>query len=227
MISRRKLLYFAAIFSVSYPVANFKCFAISGDKLNDKTYPLTLSLLKEAYWAETIANRHYHEYCQKALSENYPNIAYLFLALSVSEEIHAENFKRLIVSLGSKINDKEIKISIENTKKNLNTASIKELEKINEFYPTIVKKMASESHDQSIINCMYSWKSHEQHEKIISNIKRYSGLFFKPLASKIEGMNPNYYVCEICGSTVDEQPEIPCEICNYPVYYYNKLDRPS
>jgi len=101
------------------------------------------------------------------------------------------------------------------------------LEKINEFYPEIIKKLASESHDQSVIHCMYSWKSHEQHEKIITNIKRYSGLFFKPLANKIEGLNPNYYVCEICGSTVDELPEIPCEICNYPVNHYNKLDRPS
>jgi len=226
MISRRQLLYFSALLSVCYPVANFKCFAIADDKLNESRYPLTLTLLKEAYWAETIANRYYDRYCQKALSENYANIAYLFLALSISEKIHASNYKALIISLGSKINDNEINISIGNTKENLSTAAIKELEKINEFYPNIIKNISSESHDQSVINCMYSWKSHEQHEKIITNIKRFSGLFFRPLASKIEEMNPNYYVCEICGSTVNEAPEKPCEMCNYPVYHYNKLDRP-
>jgi len=61
---------------------------------------------------------------------------------------------------------------------------------------------------------------------MITDIKKYSGLFFSILAKKIEEMNPNYYVCEICGSTVDEKPETPCEICNYHVSHYQKLDRP-
>ena len=148
------------------------------------------------------------------------------MALSISEKIHANNYKALIISLGSQINDNEINVCIGNTKENFSTAAIKELEKINEFYPNIIKNISSESHDQSVINCMYSWKSHEQHEKIITNIKRFSGLFFRPLANKIEEMNPNYSVCEICGSTVNEAPEKHCAICNYPVSHYNKLDRP-
>ena len=226
MISRRQILYFSTILSACSPVAIFKSFSAEEGKLNENRYSLTISLLKEAYWSEKIANSHYDEYCQKALTENYPNIAYLFTALSISEKIHAKNFKVLIESLGSNISSNEINITIGSTKNNLRFSAIKELEKINDFYPRIIRKLSSESHDQSVINCMYSWKSHQQHEKIIASVKRYSGLFFSSLASKIENMDLNYHVCDICGSTINKPPEIPCEICNYPAYHYISLDRP-
>ena len=226
MISRRQLLYFSTLLPFCYPIVNLKFLAVADDSKNDNQYPLTIDILKEAYWAEIIANKHYDGYCRKALSENYPNIAYLFHALSISEKIHAYNYGKLIVSLSSTIKKTERSVLIADTKANLKTAAIKELEKIKEFYPKILKKLSFESHDQAIIYCMYSWKSHQQHEKIINKIKRYSGLFFRPLAKEIESMKPNYYVCEICGSTVDEKPEIPCELCNHSMSHYKKLNRP-
>lgn len=226
MISRRQLLYFSAILSACAPVAAVNCFAVTGDTSNDKRYQLTIALLKEAYWAEKIATEHYDEYSQKALSENYPNISYLFSALSISEKIHAKNYEKLIKTLGSTIKDNEIYVDIGGTKENLNISAIQELEKMNVFYPRIIRELSEESHDQSVLNCMYSWKSHQQHEKIITNVKRYSGLFFNRLADEIENMNPNYQVCEICGSTIDEPTDTPCDICNYPAYHYKKLDRP-
>lgn len=227
MISRRQLLYFSTLFSFFYPIANFKALAMAGEikKENDE-YPLTIDILQEAYWAEMTAKKNYDEYCQKALSQNYPNIAYLFTALSISEKIHADNYQRLIIALGSTIENKKIPVSINDTKANLNIAAVKEMEKIEKFYPEILKKLSSESHDQAVISCMYSWKSHQQHEKVIKDIKKYSGIFFKPLAKKIERMQPNYYVCDICGSTVDKEPQTPCEICNYPMSHYEKLNRP-
>ena len=105
-------------------------------------------------------------------------------------------------------------------------AATKELAKINKFYPDILNKLSSESHDQAVINCMYSWKSHQQHKKMITDIKKYSGIFFNPLAKKIESMKPDYYVCRICGSTKDETPKTPCEICNHPLDHYQKIERP-
>ena len=227
MISRRQLLYFSTLLFFCYPIVNLKSFAVADDKKNDKRYPLTIDILKEAYWAEMIASKHYDGYCQKALSENYPNIAYLFFALSISEKIHADNYQELIVSLGATLEKTEISVSIAATKANLNIAAIKELEKINKFYPEMLKKLSCESHDQAVINCMYSWKSHQQHGEMINDIKKYSGLFFRPLAKKIESMKPNYYVCEICGSTMDEKPEKPCAICNYPMSHYKKFKRPN
>ena len=226
MISRRQLLYFSILFSVSYPAANLKCFAESENPGDESRYPLTQGILKEAYRVEMVANKYYDAYCQKALSEDYPNIAYLFHALSVSEKIHATNYQKVLLSLSSTPGEIEVILSIAETKENLNNATKKELEKINKFYPEIIQRLSSESNDQAVMNCMYSWKSHQQHEENIRNIKRYSGIFFGMLAKKIEIMNPNYYVCEICVSTIDEKPASPCVICNYPEHHYTNIERP-
>ncbi|HOO39205.1 MAG TPA: ferritin family protein [Deltaproteobacteria bacterium] len=226
MITRRQLLYFSALVSLSYPVTNIKYLAVAGEKPAPVRYPSTLNTLKKAYWAEIKASRHYDGYCQKALSEDYPNIAYIFSALSASEKIHADNYRTIIVSLDSSLEEHKIPVTVADTKTNLNTAAMNELEKINEFYPEIFEELSSESHDESVISCMYSWKSHQQHEELIQDIEKYSGVFFEPLAEEIENMDPNLYVCEICGSTLDEKPEIPCEICNHPLYHYKKLNRP-
>jgi rubrerythrin len=227
-ISRRQFLHISALLTFCYPFAHDLCFAIESDiEINKGQFPLTIKILKEAYNAELIANRHYGGYCQKALSENYTNIAYLFSALEISEKIHAENYKKLITSLGSMLKDPEFSLSISDTKTNLNNASKKELIKIKDTYPYFFEKLSAESNDQAIVYCMYSWKSHQQHEEIISDIKKYSGIFFRPLANKIERMRPNYYVCEICGATVDEKPETPCDICNYPLIHYKHLERPT
>jgi len=226
MISRRQLLYYSTLLFFYYPFVSLKSLAVADDKKNDARYPLTIDILKKVYWAEMIASKHYNRYCRKAISDNYPNIAYLFFALSISEKIHADNYHKLIISLGATLEKKEISVSISSTKANLNIASIKELEKINEFYPEISKQLSSESHDQATINCMYSWKSHQQHEEMINDIKKYSGLFFRLLAKKIENMKLNYYVCEICGSTINKKPKNPCTICNYPMSHYSEIKRP-
>jgi rubrerythrin len=226
MISRRQLLYFSFLAPFFYPIANLKYFAKADDKNNGDRYPLTSDILKKAYWEEMIAYKHYDRYSQKALSENYPNIAYLFSAISSSEKIHADNYQRVIVSLASSINAKEIPVSVADTKSNLKNAAIKELEKIEKFYPEILKQLSLESYDEAIINCVYSWKSHKQHEEIIKQIEKHSGIFFKPLAKKIESAKPDYYVCGICGSTLEVEPLISCPICNHPVSHYKKIEMP-
>ena len=191
MISRRQLLYFSTLFFFCSPLATLKSLALADGEKVDKRYPLTIDLLNKAYSSEIIASKHYNGYCQKALSEDYQNIAYLFSTFSVSEKIHADNYQKLIVSLGATLQKINFSVSISNTKTNLNVASIKELEKINKFYPEILKGLSSESHEQAVISCMYSWKSHKQHEKMINEIKKYSGIFYKRLAKKIENMRLN------------------------------------
>jgi hypothetical protein len=47
------------------------------------------------------------------------------------------------------------------------------------------------------------------------------------VAKKIEGMEFDFHVCQICGSTIDEAPETPYDICNYPNSHYQKVIRPA
>jgi rubrerythrin len=225
-ISRRQFLYFSAFFSVSNPfssafVSTIETCADKGDQL-----PLTIAVLKTAYKVEMIAHKNYICCTQKAVEDRYPNIAYLFTSFSVSEKIHAENYKRLLKSLCIGIEEPEIEIVISDTKSNLKNASGQELLKIKKTYPDFVKKLEKESYDSAVLNCMYSWKSHRQHEKK-NESSRYAGIFFSGVAKRIEGMKFDFHICEICGSTIDEPPKSPCEICNYSLSHYRKVIRPS
>jgi rubrerythrin len=227
IISRRQFLYFSAL---SILINRFP-FAIAATKESfiekPGPYPLTIAVLKDAYLTEIVAYKYYVSYCQKAIDEKYPNIAYLFTSFSISEKTHADNYRRLLKTLRQEIEEPEIDVEILDTKSNLGNASEKELLKINKTYPDFLTRLEKESYDQAVINCVYSWKSHQQHEKKISEIKRYSGFFFNSLAKSIEGMKMDFHVCDICGSTIDEPPKFPCAICNYPLSHYRKVIRPS
>jgi hypothetical protein len=68
-------------------------------------YPKTIDALQERYTFEIEAVQEFLAYAQKALSEDYPNIAYLFIALATSESVHARNFKRLLCDLGFEVKE--------------------------------------------------------------------------------------------------------------------------
>jgi hypothetical protein len=96
--SRRKFIYFSAFLSLVYPGI---ALAAPSKKDNYVTaYPKTIYVLKSAFRVEMIAHRNYVGFTGKALQEGYPNITYLFQAFSVSEKIHAENYKRILAAFG-------------------------------------------------------------------------------------------------------------------------------
>jgi len=226
-ISRRKFLFIVGSLSFSYPRSIAAASSRENKMDKNDNFPITIAVLKAAYEAEKVASDHYVVYSRKAVEERYPNIAYLFTAFAVSEKIHAENYKKILASLNAGLEEPEFEILILDTKANLISASEAELKKIKETYPDFLTKLKKESHDKAVINCMYSWKSHWQHKRKISEIQKYSKWFFGSVAKKIEGMKFDFHVCEICGSTIDEAPKTPCDICNYPVLHYNKVIRPA
>jgi rubrerythrin len=65
-------------------------------------YPVTSSTLQTLYHNETQDHLTYLAYAQKAISENYPGIAYLLVTLAASESIHARNYKQILSDLGVK-----------------------------------------------------------------------------------------------------------------------------
>jgi rubrerythrin len=227
-ISRRQFLFFVStslVLASPYSLG----FASTRQKnlKKENRFLITIDVLRTAYLLEMMAYNHYNGYCRKAIEEKYPNIAYLFTAFAVSEKTHADNYKRVLSSLSVVVNEPELEISISDTKANLRNAADKELIKITKTYPDLLSKLETESHDQAVINCMYSWKSHGQHEKKIKEIQKYSGIFFGSVAKSIEGMKLDFYVCEICGSTIDQAPKTACIICNYPISHYQEIIRPA
>ena len=224
-ISRRKFFYLFASLSLSYPLTVVAASSSGNAPEANSRFPVTTAVLKAAYEAETAAYESYICYSQKAIEEKYPNIAFLFTAFASSEKIHAQNYKRILASMSAGAKEPELDIIILDTKANLIKATEGELKKIKITYPGFLAKLNTESHDQAVINCMYSWKSHQQHKRKIGEIRRYSPYFFGTVAKKLEGLKLDFHVCEICGSTIDEAPKTPCGICNFPDSHDRKIIR--
>ncbi len=189
-------------------------------------YPATITVLKTAYLGEIKAHLHYIRYAEKARKENFPNIAYLFTAFAASEYTHAREFKALLADLG--INTEEFSgqdVSFASTKSNLKTAAKNELEKIETVYPGFLNKLRLEKHADAQKNCLYAWKSHEQHSAHLKKLIKWSGFFFGLLAKKFEDNPVKYFVCRICGSTLIKIPPDSCPICARPVTEYRLIEK--
>jgi len=223
-LSRRDFLFFSALGSLFF---SFQKNAQASEPHPGTVYPNTISILKQAFNSEMIAHKHYVGYTERAIFEKYPNIAYMFKAFSFSEKIHADNYSRLLDKMGNKTIFAPFLIKVNDTKSNLSKAAQKELEKIKISYPRFLKKIETEQNDDAIKNLMYSWKSHRQHEIKIKKIHKYTSYFFGSVVKEIEGTPLDIHVCEICGSTIDEVPVLPCEICNKALSHYRKIDRPA
>jgi rubrerythrin len=226
--TRRKFLRIATLAAVMYPMLPAGL-SLAGEKAVAKggRFPVTVEVLCEGYQSEISASRRYRQYCRQALSDEFPNIAYTFAALAVSEEIHADNYSKILNDLGTLVHAEKPAVPISNTKENLKDAAHREMEKINNTYPGFLKRLSIEPYDRAIVNCMYSLKSHRQHEKEIRLIAKYAGVLFGAVSHEIEKKNLDFHVCKICGSTLDVRPDMPCEICNYPLSYYKKIPRPT
>ena len=226
-MSRRKFLNMFAFFSIAYPFSAVIASSKENSPQTNGGFPVTAAVLKAAYKEEKIASEKYIRCSRKAVEEEYPNIAYLFTAFATSEKIHAQNYRKILAVLGTQLKEPLFDFQILDTRKNLINASDAELKKISETYPDFFMKLKKEAHDQAIINCMYSWKSHQQHQEKISEIRKYSEDFFMLVVKRIEELNLDFHVCNICGSTIDQVPKTPCEVCNYPDYHYQKIVKPS
>lgn len=223
-ISRRHFLYLSAVSPFIFQIPSLATQS-EGNKSNI-IYPRTVAVLQQAFKTEMIAYKHYIGYTSKALSEEYQNIAYLFYSFSYSEKIHADNYERILATLGYEAKPVQIEIDVHDTKSNLRQAAKNELKKIQTTYPDFILDLETESCEEAIVNCMYSWKSHKQHEEKVTQIGKYSGWFFGSVSRKIEGLNLDFHVCRVCGSTIDVVPHSPCAICNRSKSNYQRIERP-
>lgn len=189
-------------------------------------YTRTISVLKAAYSGEIQAFHTYMAYAEKANSENYPNIANLFVSLATSESIHASNFKNLLSGLGVAVKEeRNLQIKVSSTKKNLKRATEVELKEIDTKYPEFIQKIEPEKCEAAIRNITYAWKAEKQHRDLIQKIRSGTGMLFGLLAKKIEEKPAQYFVCQNCGSTLTELPKDNCPICAGSVSNYKKIEK--
>jgi rubrerythrin len=157
--------------------------------------------LQEAFAGESQANRKYLAFAKKAEQEGYKQIAKLFRATADAETVHALNHLRILGLIKS-------------TKENLEEAIGGETYEFQKMYPQMIKDAKAEDKKRAVVSFNYA----NEVEKI------HAELYKKAL--KNIGKNPevDYYVCQVCGNTVEGEPPDKCPICGSPKKMFKKTE---
>jgi rubrerythrin len=154
---------------------------------------MTNANLQNAFAGESQAHVRYQNFSDRAKKDGFPNVGRLFEAASASEKIHAGNHLKALEG-------------IQETASNLTAAAGGEDFEIEEMYPAYIaiaqlqeEKKGRESMDRAL-----------QAEKIHSDLYRRAGR--EVAAGKDIGV-ADYYVCPVCGFTMEGNPPDICPVC--------------
>ncbi len=157
--------------------------------------------LKEAFAGESQANRRYLAFARKAEEEGYPQVARLFRAAAEAETIHALNHLR---ELGE----------VKSTRENLEMAINGESYEFQKMYPKMIEEAEAEGNKEA-----------KRSFELANAVEKVHGeLYKKALENLGKNEEVDYYVCQVCGNTVENEPPDTCPICGAPKKMFKKID---
>ena len=158
--------------------------------------------LREAFAGESQANRRYLAFAQKAEEDGFAQIAKLFRAAAEAETIHAFNHLKIIGEIKS-------------TNENLEIAISGETFEYSKMYPEYIKIANEEGNKRAA----WSFEVANEVEKVHANL-------YREAIQAVKGKNDlkitDYYVCSVCGNTVEDIVPERCSICNAPKKQFYK-----
>lgn len=157
--------------------------------------------LKEAFAGESQANRKYLAFARKADQEGYGQAAKLFRAAAQAETVHAHAHLRALKGIGT-------------TAENLKAAIGGETYEFESMYPQMIADAEAEGHSDAL----RSFKFANEVEKV------HAQLYKKLLDSLDNPQAADYYVCSVCGHTVENEPPDTCPICGSKAKAFKKID---
>lgn len=157
--------------------------------------------LQDAFAGESHANRKYLAFAKKAESEGYKQAAKLFRAAAEAETVHALNHLR---ELGG----------IKSTKENLEAAISGETYEFQSMYPQTIEDANAKGEKAAL----RSFHLANEVEKI------HAALYKKALENLGKNPEVDYYVCQVCGNTVEGEPPDKCPICGSSKKMFKKVE---
>ena len=158
--------------------------------------------LKEAFAGESQANRKYLAFAAKADQEGLPQVARLFRAAAEAETVHAHNHLRALNG-------------IRGTKENLQEAIAGETHEFKKMYPEMIEGAKAEGNKVAERSFSYANEVEKIHARL------YQGL--SDTLGKSKESYP-YYVCPVCGNTVEKEAPESCPICGTKGSMFKKID---
>ena len=158
--------------------------------------------LKEAFAGESQANRRYLAFAAKADQEGHPQVARLFRAAAEAETVHAHNHLRALNG-------------IKGTKENLQEAIAGETHEFKKMYPEMIEAAKAEANKAAERSFNYANEVEKLHAQLYQKL-------LNSLGSSKE--NYSYFVCPVCGNTVEKEAPETCPICGTPGSRFKKID---
>ncbi len=146
--------------------------------------------LKNAFAGESQANRKYLAFAKKAEEEGFKQVASLFRAAAEAETVHAHSHLRVMGGVKS-------------TKENIQEAIGGETFEFTKMYPQMIEEARKGGNKQA----QQSFEFANKVEKI------HAELYQKALNSLGKNEAVDYYVCQVCGNTVENAAPDKCPIC--------------
>jgi rubrerythrin len=157
--------------------------------------------LQEAFSGESQANREYMAFAKKAEAEGYRQIAKLFRATAEAETVHALNHLK---ELGG----------VKTTKENLEAAIGGEMYEVDSMYPPMIQDAVEEGAKGAQNSFTYAYEVEKIH----------AALYKKAFELLGKNEEVDYYVCQICGNTVEGEPPDQCPICKAMKKMFRKVE---
>jgi len=161
----------------------------------------TAQNLQDAFAGESQANRKYLAFAEKAEKEGHGQVAKLFRAAAAAETVHAHAHLRVLGGIRS-------------TAENLEEAIGGETHEFTEMYPKMIEDAAAEGNDAALRSFSFANTVEKVH----------AALYKKALENLGQNAGADYYVCKICGNTVEGEPHGPCAVCQAGPAMFFKVD---
>lgn len=152
--------------------------------------------LKAAFAGESQANRLYLAFAKKAEEEDQKQVAKLFRAAAEAETVHALNHLKITGQVKSSID-------------NLGTAISGETHEFKKMYPEFIEQAKKDGNKPAQMSFNFANKVEQIHAGLYQKA-------FDALKSKKELAEVDYYVCSVCGNTVEGSAPETCPICGAP-----------
>jgi rubrerythrin len=157
--------------------------------------------LRDAFAGESQANRKYLAFGKKAEKEGYPQVAKLFRAAGAAETIHAHAHLRALGEIG-------------NTVDNLKVAVAGETHEFKQMYPEMIKDAKEEGN-----------KIAERSFTFANEVEKVHAELYQKALDNLDSLEEaDYYVCSVCGMTVENEAPDTCPVCGAKASAFSKVD---
>lgn len=166
----------------------------------------TILNLQAAFKGETTASAKYAAYSKKAEEEGFHEIAMLYHAASVAENIHAENHKVVLEEAGQIVPEITPEFTVNSTKENLQDAIEGESYESNKMYPEFMVTAKNAENKLAGISLNYAYRTELKH------LEMYKGALAALESNNVKSLPTVYYICPTCGNTYQTTTPKRCGI---------------